>query len=627
MATPLTTGIDWGTRIGSSPITYYFAAAGEVFPIDPSLGFGVSIASSGWTAYEIQQFGRAFAVFETFLAVTFVAVASQDDEPDLLLIRSDGATMGSYLGFFNPPGEPDAGLGAFNADGLGWAWNAPGTGALEQGGYGFVTIIHELGHGLGLAHPHDDGGTSSVFPGVKAPFDSGQHLLNQGVYTMMSYNSGWPKERTGEPATGANYSFEGTPMAIDIAVLQEKYGANLAHHVGDDTYVLPATNARGTFYLCIWDAGGTDSIVHHGSAAATIDLRAATLAVEPGGGGFVSYVQGVHGGFTIANGVVIEDATGGSGNDTLTGNGAANVLNGRGGADTMRGLGGNDTYFVDNRGDVVDESVAGSGGVDTVYATISFDLGDGVHAKGNVENLTLLGTKARDAIGNKLANTLVGNASANLIDGKGGADIMRGLGGNDRYIVDHAGDVVDESVAGSGGVDTVRASVSFDLREGTQVRGAVEKLKLTGKAALEGTGNALANRIIGNQGDNVLDGGLGRDVLKGGRGKDTFVFDFPIASPAEASLHRDRVLDFSHKDDRIALSAAVFTHLDPGKLAGKDFKSGVKKPGKDGHLVYWHEKSGRLYYDLDGGGTKGGDVQIAKFNKDAGLAANDFFVV
>jgi serralysin len=326
MATPLTTGIDWGTKIGSSPITYYFAAAGEVFPIDPSLGFGVSIASSGWTAYEIQQFGRAFAVFETFLAVTFVAVASQDDEPDLLLIRSDGATMGSYLGFFNPPGEPDAGLGAFNADGLGWAWDAPGTGALEQGGYGFVTIIHELGHGLGLAHPHDDGGTSSVFPGVKAPFDGGQHQLNQGVYTMMSYNSGWPKGRTGEPATGANYSFEGTPMAIDIAVLQEKYGANLAHHVGDDTYVLPATNARGTFYLCIWDAGGTDSIVHHGSAAATIDLRAATLAVEPGGGGFVSYVQGVHGGFTIANGVVIENATGGSGNDTLTGNAAANVL-------------------------------------------------------------------------------------------------------------------------------------------------------------------------------------------------------------------------------------------------------------------------------------------------------------
>ena len=41
-----------------------------------------------------------------------------------------------------------------------------GSGGLEQGGFGFITIIHELGHALGLAHPHDKGGSSSVFPGV-----------------------------------------------------------------------------------------------------------------------------------------------------------------------------------------------------------------------------------------------------------------------------------------------------------------------------------------------------------------------------------------------------------------------------------------------------------------------------
>ncbi|MEA5549365.1 hypothetical protein VB816_30715, partial [Limnoraphis robusta CCNP1324] len=173
MATPLTTGIDWGTRIDSSPITYYFAASGDELPDE--------VPPTAWTAYEIQQFGLAFAVFETFLAVAFVAVASQDDNPDLILVRGDDASMEDLLGFFSPPGEPDAGIGAFNADGLGWAWNAPGSGALEQGGYGFVTIIHELGHGLGLAHPHDDGGTSTVFPGVASPFnDYGQHQLNQG---------------------------------------------------------------------------------------------------------------------------------------------------------------------------------------------------------------------------------------------------------------------------------------------------------------------------------------------------------------------------------------------------------------------------------------------------------------
>ena len=623
MATPLTTGIDWGTRIDSSSITYYFAQAGETFEFEDD----DPLTSSAWTAYEIAQFELAFALFESFLNVSFAAVDDRD-AADLILIRGDQASMGPFLGFFWPPGTADAGIGAFNADGLGWDWNAPGSGGLEQGGYGFVTIIHELGHGLGLAHPHDNGGTSTVFPGVTSAFDDyGLHQLNQGIFTMMSYNSGWPKNPSGEPEAGAGYGFEGMPMAIDIAVLQAKYGANLTYRTGNDTYRLPDANGTGTSYLCIWDAGGTDTIVHTGSARATIDLRAATLEVEAGGGGFVSSVRGVHGGFTIAHGVVIENATGGSGRDTLTGNAAANVLDGRAGADVMRGLGGNDTYFVDNTGDVVDESVAGSGGIDTVYATISFDLSDRDHAKGNIENLTLLGTKAVKAIGNQLANTLVGTGSANLLDGKGGADIMRGLGGNDRYKVDDARDIVDESVPGSGGTDLVRASVTFDLREGAQVRGAVENLKLTGKASIDATGNAFANEITGNRGDNVLNGGLGRDMLKGGRGKDTFVFDFPVGSKAEAAKHRDKILDFAHKDDRIFLSGAVFTELDPGKLSKKDFAAGGKKPGKDDHLVYWHKKTGKLYYDLDGTKTKGGDVQIAKFNKDAGLAANDFFVV
>lgn len=619
MATPLTTGIDWGTEIASDPITYYFAASGEMFD---------GVTSSTWTAYEIQQFERAFSIYESFLAVTFEAVDDLGDSPDLILVRGDDASMEGTLGFFYPPGETNAGIGAFNADGLGWDWDAPGSGGLEQGGDGFVTIIHELGHGLGLAHPHDDGGTSTVFPGVSSPFNSyGLYQLNQGVFTMMSYNSGWPKNPEGEPAEGGNFGFEGTPMAIDIAVLQAKYGVNLSYHTGDETYLLPTANGLGTFYLCIWDAGGSDTIVHDGSAAAIIDLRAATLAVEEGGGGFISYVRGVYGGFTIANGVVIENATGGSGNDTLTGNAAANVLDGRGGADTLRGLGGNDTYFVDNSGDVVDESAAGSSGVDTVFATVSFDLGDGVHAKGSVENLTLLGGAARDATGNGLANILVGNANGNLLDGKAGADLLRGLGGDDRYVVDDALDVVDESAAGSGGSDLVRAAVSFDLREGTQALGAVEKLKLTGKGSVDGTGNALANTIKGNRGDNVLNGDQGRDVLEGGRGKDAFVFDVALSSKAEAALHTDRILDFVHKDDRILLSDAAFSALDPGKLARKDFAAGLKKAGTDDHLVYWHEKSGKLYIDLDGKTTNGGDVLIARLNKDADLAANDFLVV
>ncbi len=107
------------------------------------------------------------------------------------------------------------------------------------------------------------------------------------------------------------------PMALDIALLQQKYGANMATATGDDDYLLPTGNARGTFWQAIWDAGGLDSIRHDGSAASVIDLRAATLRYEEGGGGFVSSVAGIAGGFTIAAGAVIENATGGFGRDRL----------------------------------------------------------------------------------------------------------------------------------------------------------------------------------------------------------------------------------------------------------------------------------------------------------------------
>ena len=624
MSTPLTTGIDWGTQIASSPVTYYFAANGETF--DTGLEYG-EITSSTWTAYEIQQFELAFSLYESFLSITFDETGSSAGA-DLILVRGDDASMPDILGLFNPPGEVNAGVGAFNADGTGWDWSAPGSGGLEQGGYGYVTITPRARPRPRPRPPARQRRRLDDLPRRRRDLRQLRRLpaepgrLHDDVL-QRRLAEGPP----GSLTAGANFGFEGRPMALDIAVLQAKYGANtrLPHR---RRHLPPARRATPSapFYQCIWDAGGD----RHDRRTATARRRPSTSARRRSSRGRAAAAtsptsSGIYGGFTIANGVVIENATGGSGKDTITGNAAANILDGRAGADTMRGLGGADTYVVGDDGDVVDES--GGGGVDIVFASVSFDLGDGAHAKGSIENLTLLGTGGIDAVGNGLANILVGNPGGNLLDGKAGADTMRGLAGNDRYVVDDAGDVVDESVPGSGGVDLVRASVDFDLREGSQVRGTVENLTLLGKAAIDGTGNALANEITGNRGNNLLAGGLGRDVLEGGRGKDSFVFDSPLVSKAAAAGNRDKILDFAHHDDRIILSAVAFTRLDAGKLAAGDFASGREKPGKDDHLVYWREKSGKLYYDLDGQKTKGGDVEIAKLNKDADLAANDFFVV
>ena len=126
-------------------------------------------------------------------------------------------------------------------------------------------------------------------------------------------------------------------MAIDIAALQYLYGANMSYHTGNDVYRLPEINQSGTFYSTIWDAGGLDTIVAGGDSDCSINLNAATLKLESGGGGVFSSHDGILGGFSIANKVTIENARGGGGDDTLIGNKSVNVLSGGEGADTLQG--------------------------------------------------------------------------------------------------------------------------------------------------------------------------------------------------------------------------------------------------------------------------------------------------
>jgi Ca2+-binding RTX toxin-like protein len=212
----------------------------------------------------------------------------------------------------------------------------------------------------------------------------------------------------------------------------------------------------------------------------------------------------------------IENIIGSAFNDTLYGDGGANrieggagndVINGRGGADTLVGGIGNDTYVVDDAGDNVTE-LAGEG-VDTVQSSIDYVL------TGNVENLELTGS-ARNGTGNALDNHITGNGENNLLDGGAGADAMAGGLGDDTYIVDNTGDVVTENE--NAGLDLVRSSVSYALAAN------VENLELTG-SALNGTGNALDNRITGNSENNTLDGGAGADTLTGGAGNDRYIVD------------------------------------------------------------------------------------------------------
>ncbi len=191
---------------------------------------------------------------------------------------------------------------------------------------------------------------------------------------------------------------------------------------------------------------------------------------------------------------------------------------------------------MDAVGDTVVENA--SEGIDLVVSSVSFTLAS------NVENLTLTGFAANSGTGNTLDNTIVGNdgnnalfggtAGNDTLDGGAGNDTLTGGAGNDTYIVDSTSDAVIES---SGeGTDSVLASSTFTLAAN------VENLTLTGSAAIDGTGNDLANTLIGNTAANTLSGWGGNYTISGGSGNDMLDGGIGNDSRAVAGIagHRDK---------------------------------------------------------------------------------------
>lgn len=325
---------------------------------------------ASWTGVEMMALRAALRTWSDVANVSFQEVATAGAANFVEHVVSDermrqltGAT--SVLGFHETPNRSNQVDGYFNDEGLGWDRTTASGGGLQPGGEGFVTLVHELGHGLGLAHPHDHGGGSRIFPGVTSAFDSfGDHDLNQGIFTVMSYNDGWTKVQDPLGHGITTYGLAAGPMAFDVAAVQELYGANTTFHTRDDTYLLPDGSAPGNDWSCLWDAGGSDQIVYNGAKDTTISLIAATIDDSSTGGGVPTYAHGAYGGFTIAQGVTIENAVGGSGHDRITGNEADNRLSGRDGDDTLKGEEGSDLL----KGGSGDDRLVAGGGDDRLIA-------------------------------------------------------------------------------------------------------------------------------------------------------------------------------------------------------------------------------------------------------------------
>ena len=367
--------------------------------------------------------------------------------------------------------------------------------------YSFQTYIHEIGHALGLGHAGNYNGEAS-YPN-DALFQN-----DAWVTSIMSYFS--QTENTYFAGQGFGENFLLTPMMADIYAMSLLYGLSTTTNAGDTIHTFGPSNSGA---VCIYDAGGVDWL--YGTAFAGSQL----INLNPGS---FSNIHGDVGNVSIALGVTIENALGGSGADTIIGNSVANRLEGADGADLLDGgLGadtlvggfGNDRYVVDQAGDAIVE-LTGQGD-DLLVARVTFTLATG----NSIETMTTVNASALTAInltGNEFAQSLYGNAGDNILAGGGGADYLVGGLGNDSFLVDQS-DLISELVGG--GDDRIYVPGTYVLREGSEI----ETLVAANQESFDAvnlTGNEFGQSLYGSQGVNSLNGGAGNDFLVGLGGND-----------------------------------------------------------------------------------------------------------
>ena len=299
-----------------------------------------------------------FALYENYINITFNEVPDANDNSTQIRLGRHDTTTGE-AGYAYTPGEYVAMFPESALAGDIWIVNGESNTQVEPGESGYSTIMHEIGHALGLKHPFEVQGDHLALP-------SGE---DNNRYSIMSYTE-YPdrvfRKVTGTTADDIDFIFvePTTPMLYDIAALQYLYGANMAYMSDDTTYTFVNNDP---FTMCIWDGGGIDTIdVQNFSRSCTINLTAgkfSTISIvsDPLPDGFTGGTPPTYTGvdnLSIAYGAIIENAVGGSGNDKLTGNAVKNTLTGNNGNDVLDGGAGNDVL---NGGSGIDKLIGGAG--------------------------------------------------------------------------------------------------------------------------------------------------------------------------------------------------------------------------------------------------------------------------
>lgn len=349
-----TNGLLSGTQWAITNLTYSFPTSAVTY----GNYYAQGEPTRGFQAFTAKQQAVAIEALDLYSAVSNLSftrvIEGANVQGDLRFAQSSMPTTAwAYL-----PTTADAGGDVWLGTTRGYYVNP------ALGNYGFYTIAHEIGHALGLKHPHATGG----FGKMSLDFD-------QIEYTIMSYRSYEGADVT-KPLTIESWGFPQSLMMFDIAAIQQMYGADFS--IATDTVyswnpwtgeqyingVGQGAPGANRIFMTVWAGHSAGKVTYDFSNYSTnlsVDLQPGawtiTSTAQLANLGAGHYADGNIANALLYNGdtrSLVENANGGSGNDTIVGNVIDNVIFGNAGSDKLYGLIGNDTFYGGAGNDFID---------------------------------------------------------------------------------------------------------------------------------------------------------------------------------------------------------------------------------------------------------------------------------